>query len=266
MRNSLVMVVVAVLALAGCSKKEEALTRAVAEAASAGGTTEHPARFMAYEHFVQIDTREDKVVPLHEAALTACRQAVAEQCVVLNSQLSTGRSNSSSLKFRAKAAGIQKIIEVLGAQGEIVSQSTSAEDLAAPIADTAKQLEMLKDYRSNLEKLQARSAGDIESLIKVNKELAEVQSQIESLTGSHKHLLQRVDTQLLNVSIAPANAASFWRPVGLALADFGSHFSRAIAGAITAIAYLIPWGLTFFAFAWTGRKLWRRYRKPKAAS
>jgi hypothetical protein len=252
------------LLVAGCARKEERAASAPAAAQEAGAAAANPARYMAYEHHLWLDAREDKVATLHETALAACRRAVAEQCVVLESSLNTGRHASARLKFRAKPAGIQGIIKMLGQSGQVISQSTSAEDLAGPIEDSAKKLAMLRDYRKKLEVLQDRASSDIESLIKVNKELADVQGQIEALSGESAHLRQRVDTQLLNVIIEPMNRKSFWQPVSLAFADFGTNLSQALAAAITALAYLIPWGITVLVLGWGGRTLWRRIRRSKA--
>lgn len=50
--------------------------------------------------------------------------------------------------------------------------------------------------------------------------------------------------------------------MGDALTDFGDNLAKGMSSAITAIAYLIPWSIAFLLFAWLGRKLWRRFRKP----
>jgi hypothetical protein len=183
--------------------------------------------------------------------------------VILGSELDTGRYVSAELKFRAKPNGIQKIISVLSSQGEVISQSTKAEDLAAPIEDSAKKLAMLIDYRSKLEALLGHANNTIDTLIKVNKELAQVQSDIEALTGQRTHLLQRVETEILNVTISSIHNRSFWKPILIAFSEFGSDFSKGVSGAITGIAYLIPWGLTLLAFIWIGRILWSHWKRPK---
>lgn len=262
MRTPVVALLLA-LALTGCARKEEAAAPAAeaADSLAREASADHPGRYLAYEHFLQVDAREDKVGPIHDAALAACRAAVAEQCVVLESHLGTGDHVSARLRFRARAAGIQSIIKVLGANGEVTRQTTQAEDLAGPIQDSAKRLAMLQDYRRQLEALRQRAGGDIESLIKVSKELAEVQGQIEALSGERAGMMQRVDTQLLNVTIEPSNAASFWRPVTQAFGDFGRHVAQAIAAAVTFLAYLIPWGVIFLALGWAGRRAWQRWKR-----
>jgi flagellar biosynthesis chaperone FliJ len=171
----------------------------------------------------------------------------------------------ATLRFRAKAAGIKKLIAVLAAQGKVASQSTTAEDLAGPIADTAKQLAMLTDYRSKLEALRARPNNDVDALIKLNRELADTQSQIEALTGQQAHLVQRVETEILNVTISSYQSQSFWSPIGESFSDFGGHLSEGVATAITALAYIIPWGLVVWLIVWVVRKLWRGRKRNQPA-
>ena len=259
MRRSLIVVLM-LMAVAGCSRKQEFAT--VAPAMSAKEPASNSGRYMAYEHAIHLDTEEKKITAVYEAVLAACRKAVADQCVVLESHLNTGRDVSAQLKFRGKPGGIQKLVAVLNAQGEIINQSTTAEDLSSPIQDSAKKLAMLNDYRSRLEALRGRASENVDALIKVNKELALVQSEIEAMTGEQAHLMQRVETEILNVNITADHNRVFWKPISAALTDFSSNFSEGLAKAITGVAFLIPWSLVLAAFVWLGRKLWFRARRP----
>ncbi|HMW18814.1 MAG TPA: DUF4349 domain-containing protein [Accumulibacter sp.] len=251
----------------GCAKKEESAAMSPAPAMT---QAQEPARkvssFLAYEHSLSVDTEEQKVAVVLEAAQSACREAADELCTVLESRVSSGRAVSASLKFRAKPNGIRKMIAALSKQVEVTNQSTTAEDLEAPIADAAKKLAMLKDYRSKLEALRGRASHDIDALIKVNRELAQVQSELEASEGTHAHLVQRVETEILNVFIRSVEHRAFWRPISLAIADFGGNLSQGISAAITGIAFLIPWAIVLAAVFWSGRKLWRRRKGPKASA
>jgi TolA-binding protein len=254
-----VVVLLAALLAFGCSQKNALLAPSGASASS----PEAPAsanRYLAYEHSIGVEAPEDKIAPMSEAVQAACRAATAESCAILEARITTGEYASAQLRFRATAKGVQKLIEVLSAQGEIASRSTTAEDLAGPIEDHAKKLAMLTDYRAKLEALRTRSNADVDSLIKLTRELAQVQGEIESLSGSQAQLVQRVETELLNVSISSHNSRSFWSPIAASASDFGENLAEAIATFITAIAYLLPWALLVVAGIWAWRR-WRRRRK-----
>ena len=265
MKPKLLAVLLLVI-LVGCGKKEQYVLRTQASQAvviNEAGSRKPAVRshYLAYEHSIQIDTEESKVAALYEAALATCRTAVSELCTVLESRISTGTAASASLKFRAKANGIRLLIAALSQQAEVSSQSTTAEDLAGPIEDGAKKLAMLQDYRSKLEALRGRAAVEVDTLIKVNRELAEVQSEIETKAGEQAHLVQRVDTEILNISIASRHYQSVWHPIEIAFNDFGGNLAQGASTAITGIAFLVPWGLLLLVFVWAGRKLWRRWKR-----
>jgi len=252
--------------VAGCAKTGEAPASAAAAAEdlpSEATTRAEANRFLAYEHTIAIETDAEKIAPLFDAVQAACRAAAEDACAILNASVSSGDAPSANLRFRAKAQGIQKLIAVLSSQGEVAGKSTSAEDLAGPIADTAKQLAMLTDYRDKLEALRNRGSSDIEVLMKLTRELAQVQSEIEGLTGSQAGLMQRVNTEILNVTLRSYESESFWRPIADSASDFGNDFSYAIASALTAVAYLIPWGALLLLIFLGVRKL-LRWRKKSA--
>jgi len=249
------------LALTGCSKKsEQAATgpTASSEARSENG----PDRYMAYEHTLDLEVDEAKVASIAETTQATCRQDSDDACVVLASKLSTGKRASAEIKVRAKPAGVRKLIAALRLQGDVVHQATTAEDLASPIEDAAKKLAMLNDYRTKLEALRGSASANIDALIKVNKELAQTQSEIEAMTGQRAHLMQRVETETLTLSITTPYRRSFWHPIASAFAEFGDNLSTGVSSVITGMAFLLPWGLALLACAWGGRQLWRRWKAP----
>ncbi len=219
---------------------------------------------LALEHSLSLDVEEGQLSTVFEQGLAACKGAVAESCVVLESRIHSGRTSSGSLKFRAQAAGIKKIITALSKQAKVSSQSTTAEDLAAPIADGAKRLAMLKDYRAQLEVLRGRANNDVDSLIKLSHELAQVQSELEAAEGTQARLKQRVETEILNVTLETGTKSVFWKPITSALLDFGGNLSQGISSAISGIAYLLPWLVLILFGVWGCRKLWLRWGRVKS--
>ena len=244
-------------ATTGCSRHPMSVDKAALAQAAPAAASGAARRTLAYQHSIQIDTQEDRVAAIHAAALAACREAAADLCTVLESHGSTGRFASATLRLRARPAGIPKLIAALGRQADITEQSTSAEDLAAPLQDGEKKLAMLTAYRAQLEDLRHRAGTDVDALIKVNRELAQVQSELEAAAGKQAYLMQRVETEILDISIRSEHNQSFWRPISHAASDFGGNLSQGVSGAITGVAYLLPWVLIVAFVAWVVRRLWR---------
>ena len=211
---------------------------------------------------VEMLVAPEAIAPLFAATQAACDADTASQCVVMASQLQTGERAHAELTLRAAPAGIARLLARLHAGTGLVGESASSEDLAAPIVDTERQLAMAREYRDSLLALRAKGGNDIKTLMSVNEELARVQSQLESATGTRAHLQQRIDTETLVVSIdsADVHQTHAWRSVTDALRDFGSHLAEAAGNAITFVAFVIPWAVVLLPLAWCARWLWRRRR------
>jgi hypothetical protein len=245
--------------LAGCSSRHGAELGQVPAAQPADVT----ARQLAYEHEVDIDTAPERVASTQAAGLAACRAATAAACTLLASNIDGEPNASATLKFRARPDVIPKLIAAMSRNAELARRSTHAEDLSGPIADTARQLAILDDYRTRLEALRSRAGNDIEALIKVNHELAEVQANYEAASGKRALLAQRVETEILGVSIRSERHQPFWAPIARALRDFGGNLAQGISTAISGLAYLLPWLILLSILAWVGRRLWRWRRSGR---
>ena len=267
--NAVCVPLLMAVALVGCSRLEGHARKGPVMAMAAELKQERgkESRYLAYEHSIQLDTPESQMAEVFQAAQQVCRDAAAvDACTVLEASIGAGRYPSASLKFRAKAAGVQKLIAALRQQAQVTEQSTRVEDLEGPIIDSERKLAMLTEYRGKLEALRGRANPDVDALIKLTRELSQVQSDIEAMAGSHARLTQRVETEILNVHIVAEHSRSFWSPIAEALSDFGKSLSQGIAGAITGVAYLIPWTLVLGFFGWIGRALWRRYKRASVSS
>ena len=259
--SRLVVVLVFLCAVVGCSRPA-APGGAGASPAATGTPANHN---LAYEHSISIETDDDKVGTLFDAAQTACRQAVEESCVILAANVTRGDNSYASLRFRAKTAGIARLVAVLSAQGEVSGQSTTAEDLSGPLEDNARRLTMLTEYRAQLQGLRTRNSNDLEMLMRLSRELAEVQSQIETLNGAQAQLGQRVETEILNVAISTHGGRAFWKPTGDALSSFAGNLSEGLALVITVLAYLLPWVLFALLAIWIFQT-WRRRMRRRATA
>ncbi len=248
------------IVLSGCGQGTRMASAPGREAPAAAAAK----RSLALEHSVTIDTSEERIPSVFRLAQDACAKAAAEQCAVLEANLTGGRYPAARLKLRAMPAGIRAVLASLAGSGGVVAQSTRAEDLGEPIQDSARQLAMLNSYRTKLEALAARPNLDADALIKLHRELAQVQSQLEAQTNVQANLHRRVDTELLQIEIGAEGQRAFGPPIRDALARFGSSLSEGIAGTISGIAYFAPLALLLAIVAAIVRKL-RARRAGKRA-
>lgn len=220
-------------------------------------------QLLAYEHHIDVGTSEAQVAPLYEKVIAACKADTVNACLLLDSNIMTGREVLARINLRAKPIGIRKIVALVGSAGEVTSQGTKVQDLGRPVLDSRKRLAMLKQYQTQLQELEQRSAKDVDALIKVTKELATVQTEMEQATAANALLMQRIDTDLLTISISSEGRQSFWSPVKRSLGNFTENLSQGTANGITALAYTLPWLLAFAILFPLCRKGWRRLRVPR---
>ena len=242
---------------------EAVADKAFQESASSSQQAPSPSarQFLAYEHWLTVDASETQVAGIYRQSLAACQSLPNASCVVLDSRLSTGRRSSAAIKMRVRPEFVKKIIESLGKLGEITHQSTTVEDLATPIGDAEKKLAMLTSYRTQLEGLRGKANNDIDAAIKITKELAQVQSDLEVLTGEHAHLLKRVQTEVLNLSIESEQNLSWWAPIQSAIRDFSGNLAEGVSTAITATAFVLPWLFVFGLLIGLVRKVWIKFKR-----
>lgn len=262
--KSSVLALLVLSALQGCSRpyasSDIGYSSAAAKEAVAGAQQPARGKYLAYEHSVTVDAAEGEVKPLLDKLVAACHADVANQCTLLASGVQGGRESSANVRVRIKRPGVDKLVALAAAGGEVASRHTAAEDLEGPIRDNAKRLDMLRSYQQKLQALEAKSSNNVEALVKLSQELASVQSELEAATGAEARLLERVNMDLLNISIQSRTQRGFWSPVKRSLSDFGSNLSEGIASAVTGVAYMIPWALILLVVGALARKLWRKVR------
>lgn len=249
-------------ALAGCSGRQDIPKDSVAAMADARVEHKRAAR-VAYEHEIALEVPEGHTRGVSESVQKACAGLPQRGCTLLEASIRGGTSAGATVRMRIVPEGVSTVLRSLDGRGKVVAQSTSSEDLAEPIADTERKMAMLTAYRDQLQTLARQRALDPDALIKLHRELAEVQSEIDGAATSEAQLRRRVDTELLTVALhEDAKAGQAAGKVRQAAEDFGEDLLQGVASLITFIASTIP-----FALAGTvGYLVWRRIRARRRAA
>ncbi|HEX5055645.1 MAG TPA: DUF4349 domain-containing protein [Gammaproteobacteria bacterium] len=256
----------AVLAVAGCGEsghmsdmtqmKQMGVAAEYAPAAPALASQRERNPYLAYEHNVTIEVDEDELQASFLSTVKKCIDDVANACEIHYSDLTSGDYPSAQIRVRIKKEGVEGLIQTASEHNEITSRNVSAEDLATPIMDNEKRLRMLESYQKKLIELESRSAKDIESLIKISSEIAKTQSDLEAAKGENEYLMKRVNLDIVSINFVTDEADSFLKPIGDALENFVYNLSKGIAGAITVVAFVIPWVAVLIGLFFLWRRLW----------
>lgn len=256
MKNRLLLIVL-ILGLTGCTTSKMA-PKLVNTNLDAEAKQRNSVQHLAYEHELQVDTESSKVSSLYDKTISICTSAESGKCILLDSSLSSKHDFSAYVKLRLQRDIVRNIIEAVSADGKVTEQRTHIEDLASSIADNNKRLQFLKSYQDKLIELQKQPSKDINSLVKIAKEIATVQSDIEQATGEANHLLNQINLDILTIFITSSGGGSFWAPISVSLSTFTDKLSSGISDVVNAFAYFLPWLVVLTVLLIAIKKLWRK--------
>ena len=246
-----------VLGSTSCSEKRTA----VETAGESVMLSRQEAKYLAYEHSLTVDVKEENLSQAYESTLYACVNDKDNNCTILDSRISSGTNPFASVRLRIKPEGVESVSTIASSKGKLIQQSTHVEDLAKPVLDNVQRLKMLESHRDNLLALQEKAKDDVDSLIKVSSELSRVLSDIEQEKGQEAFLSQRINMEIVNIYYQVRLSRSFWKPISNSFSEFSNNLSDGISGTIVAVAYLLPGAILFVILFSAVRLVWKRKRR-----
>lgn len=122
-----------------------------------------------------------------------------------------------SMTLRIPDARLEAVMDSIGALGRVTSRSLTMQDVSAEVIDLEARLASLVAARDRLRLLQQR-AESVADVVAVERELARVQGEIDSMTGRRDHLRDKADRSTLAVTLRPARVLG---PLGAAAYGLG---------------------------------------------
>lgn len=234
-----------------------------------GGVGPTPTLFLAYTYAMQFETPSERLDPLMAAHVQTCVTAGPRLCQLISSSRSgdpqSYMQGAISLRgeptwLRTFMAGMETQVDEAG--GRILSQSTGTEDLTRAIVDTEARLRALTSLRDRLQELLRSRPGRLADLLEVERELARVQGEIDSIQSNLAVMRTRVAMSELHLSYqsAPRSLGSdTFRPLREAFASFLSIIVSVFAAMVVIVAGLIPFFIVGIPLVWLLLR-WRKQR------
>lgn len=191
-------------------------------------------------------------------------------CTVLTTTLqhAYGDRVLARTSLRISPQGFDAFAKVLATSpAHIVSHSQSAEDKTLPLLDIEKRLGAKIALRDRLEAMLKDPATKTADLLAIEKELSQIQSDIESATAQRDYLRTITDTVRVDISydgLVAEVAGIEFAPLKRAIGDFGATVLNSLATLIYLTAALLPWLPVFIVFGWLMRRGLRRWRARRA--
>jgi len=125
-----------------------------------------------------------------------------------------------------------------------MQHSRESEDKTNQVVDTDARIKNLTELRDRLRlKLNDKSAK-FKDIMEVERELANTQSELDSMTSMRKILSQETDLVAVNIDFTAKQGITeqgFFAPVARALKDAGRVMMESFATVITFLMGAIPW-------------------------
>ncbi|MEN0651444.1 MULTISPECIES: DUF4349 domain-containing protein [Hyphobacterium] len=231
--------------------------------------------FLAYRYAYGLRAPAEAVRPLVQQHQQTCEAAGPSVCQIVNANVTEAGSDrvNARLVIRAEPGWLTTFRDGLEADaenagGEVTSSSQSAEDLTRPILDTQARLDAQIQLRERLTGLLDRQGANIEELIRVERELARVNGDIESAAAQLRAMRARVSMSIADLTyqseIRPISRSTV-NPVGEAVRDFAGIVLGGLAVMIRLIAGVLPWMILIIPAVWLLSRWRRSVNRRKAA-
>jgi hypothetical protein len=214
----------------------------------------------------------DKTFSKHVGAVTAI--ATSNHGMVLNS--STQDERTGTFTLRLPASHFEHAMLQLRAMGaaegaEILSASTTAQDVTAQFVDFKARLDIVRGTKARLVSLQSHATTTSQILF-LGNQIDQVQLQIEQLQGQINFINNQVAESTIRVELREKDAPAAQTTNSVEQPSLGSAWSRSLQGflrvigsVIVGLGYLIPVGIIALG-VWFVVTLVRRKRRVASSA
>ncbi len=234
-------------------------------AADSTGAQASTQRHIAVRQFLVIETEATKLQAQQQASMARCQPPA---CEVLESTYKGGSQYDvarATLRVRILPAQSAAYVTEATRDGEIIEQRTETEDKTDQVIDTDARLRNLTELRERLRSLLKTSGAKLADIIEIERELARVQSELESAQGLRKLLAAETERTTLNLdwrarrSLAESGTFSTLKN---AFTQSGRTLAESLAALVTFLVAILPWALVLGAVVQGLRLWWRSRRRP----
>lgn len=228
-----------------------------------------PVLYLAYTYALGLELPSQRLSAVMDRHVQACQAAGPRLCQLISSNR-TGDPDSymeGYVSLRGEPnwlnnfkAGMAQQADEAG--GRIISENTTSEDLTRQIVDTEARLRAQTALRDRLQELLRSRPGRLADLLEVERELARVQGDIDSVQSTLAAMRTRVSMSELTLTYrsSPRAAGSdTLEPLRQAFANFLGIIVAGFAAIITIFAALIPFAIVLIPLGWLLLR-WRRQR------
>jgi hypothetical protein len=178
---------------------------------------------------------------------------------------------TGSIACRIPTGELDGAMERLKELGEVEDVSVSADDITDQYYDLEIRMENQKQLEKRLLDLLNRQTNKLSDLLEVERELARVRTQIDSMEGRKRLWDNQIAYSTLYVNVhepmptVAGEEGGAFRTLMRSFGEAADNFVLTIAGIISASGAIVPLIVVVVFVIWLMLKIWRR-RKRAASS
>ena len=216
-------------------------------------------KYIALRHNLQVETPAEQMQAAFDAAVTHC-EALNCQLLSANYNKQTPYSPpSANMSVRVPPRNVAVFLSGLAKNGEILQHGRDSEDKTNQVIDADARIANLTHLRDRLRVMLNDKSAKFKDLIEVETQLANTQSELDSMVSARKALSLETDLVAVSIGFSAAQGITeqgFFAPVARAFKSAGSVMVESFAAVITFVMSAIPWLLIGIPVLWLIRKYW----------
>lgn len=216
-------------------------------------------KYIALRHHLQIETPAKQMQATFDAAIKHCEMLNCEILSANYNKETPYNPPSASLSARVPPRNVAIFLDGLAKSGEVLQHGRDSEDKTNQVVDTDARIKNLTELRDRLRLMLTDKSAKFKDIIEVERELANTQSQLDSMLSMRKILSQETDLVAVNINFSAAQGITeqgFFAPVARAFKNAGSVMMESFGAVITFVMGAIPWLLIGIPVLWLIRKYW----------
>lgn len=167
---------------------------------------------------------------------------------------------TSRIVFSVPAASMERFMAEAAKLGELVTRSVTAKDVTEQVVDVEARIRTLRESIQRIRALMEK-AGSITEIARVEEELTNRQSELESMLARQKTLKNQVERAPVTVTLLRPGQADPQNPFLTGLTQAWEALQNSITVLLTVVGGVLPFALIGVAIGWP---LLRRFRRRTA--
>jgi hypothetical protein len=237
--------------------------QSMTELSEPNSTNQAVKKYIALRHHLNVELAAEHMQTGFDAALKHCE---ALNCQILSANFNKETQYnppSASLSVRLPPRNVEVFLSGLAKSGEIIQHSREAEDKTNQVVDADARIQNLTELRDRLRQMLGDKSAKFKDIIDVERELANTQSQLDSIMSLRKVLSLETDLVAVNIHFSARQGITeqgFFSPVARAFKDAGRVMMESLASLITLLVSALPWIVIGIPLIVLLIKLWKKLK------